>query len=60
MQRQAEERRQASLERVRQADARRRDEQVEPAIRTGGKVITSKAGQDIIRGVFGTLFGGKG
>ncbi len=59
-QRQAEVRRQASLERVRQADARRRDRQVEQAIRTGGKVITSKAGQDIIRGVFGTLFSGKG
>jgi DNA helicase HerA-like ATPase len=58
-QRKAEERRQASLERVRQAEARRRDRQVEQAIRTGGKVITSKAGQDIIRGVFGTLFGKK-
>ncbi len=59
-QRQAEARRQASLERVRQADARRRDKQVQTAIRTGGKVLTSKAGQDIIRGVFGTLFGRKG
>jgi hypothetical protein len=59
-QRKAEERRQASLERVRQAEARRRDRQVEQAIRTGGKVITSKAGQDIIRGVFGTLFSDKG
>ena len=57
--RKAEERRQASLERVRQAEARRRERQVEQAIRTGGKVITSKAGQDIIRGVFGTLFGKK-
>ena len=59
-QRQAEARRQASLERVARADARRRERQMEQAIRTGGKVITSKAGQDIIRGVFGTLFGGKG
>ena len=59
-QRQAEARRQASLERVRQADARRRERQVEQAIRTGGKVVTSKAAQDIIRGVFGTLFGRKG
>jgi hypothetical protein len=58
--RKAEARRQASLERVRQADARRRERQVEQAIRTGGRVITSKAGQDIIRGVFGTLFSGKG
>ena len=30
------------------------------AIRTGGRVVTSRLGQDIIRGVFGTLFGGKG
>jgi DNA helicase HerA-like ATPase len=58
--RKAEARRHASLERVRQADARRRERQVEQAIRTGGKVITSRAGQDIIRGVFGTLFGRKG
>ena len=29
------------------------------AIRTGGRVLTSRAGQDIIRGVFGTLFSGK-
>jgi hypothetical protein len=58
--RKAEARRQASLERVRQADARRRERQVEQAIRTGGRVTTSKAGQDIIRGVFGTLFSDKG
>jgi hypothetical protein len=32
---------------------------METAIRTGGKVITSRAGQDIIRGIFGTLFSGK-
>jgi hypothetical protein len=57
--RRAEARRQASLERARQAEARRRERQVEQAIRTGGKVITSRAGQDIIRGVFGTLFGRK-
>jgi DNA helicase HerA-like ATPase len=57
--RKAEERRQASLERVRQAEARRRERQVGQAIRTGGKVLTSKVGQDIIRGVFGTLFGKK-
>jgi DNA helicase HerA-like ATPase len=58
-QRKAEERRQASLERVRQQQERARQRQVETAIRTGGKVITSRAGQDIIRGVFGTLFGGR-
>ena len=57
--RKAEARRQASLERARQVEARRRERQVEQAIRTGGKVITSRVGQDIIRGVFGTLFGRK-
>ena len=34
--------------------ARRR--QVETAVRTGGRVLTSKVGQSILRGVFGTLF----
>jgi DNA helicase HerA-like ATPase len=58
--RRAEARRQASLERARQADSRRRERQLEQAIRTGGRVITSRAGRDIIRGVFGTLFGRKG
>jgi ribose 5-phosphate isomerase RpiB len=27
-------------------------------VRTGGRVIGSRLGQDIIRGIFGTLFGG--
>jgi DNA helicase HerA-like ATPase len=57
--RRAEARRQASLERERRAEARRRDRQLEQAIRTGGRVITSRAGQDILRGVFDTLFGRK-
>ena len=38
--------------------ARQRQRSVDSAIRTGGKVATSRLGQDIIRGVFGTLFGG--
>jgi hypothetical protein len=57
--RKAEERRQASLERVRQQQERARQRQMETAIRTGGKVLTSRVGQDIIRGVFGTLFSGR-
>jgi DNA helicase HerA-like ATPase len=57
--RKAEERRQASLERVKAAQERARARQVETAIRTGGKVLTSRVGQDVIRGVFGTLFGKK-
>jgi hypothetical protein len=57
--RKAEERRQASLERIRLQQERARQRQVETAIRTGGKVLTSRVGQDIIRGVFGTLFSGR-
>jgi DNA helicase HerA-like ATPase len=38
--------------------ARARQRSIDSAIRTGGKVVTSRLGQDVIRGVFGTLFGG--
>jgi hypothetical protein len=55
--RKAEERRQASLERLRRAQERARQRSIDNAVRTGGRVLTSRAGQDIIRGVFGTLFG---
>ena len=41
-----------------EADARARQRTIDTAIRTGGKVASSRLGQDIIRGVFGTLFGG--
>ncbi len=42
-----------------QADAdRARQRSIDSAIRTGGKVVSSRAGQDLIRGIFGTLFGG--
>ena len=57
--RKAEERRQKSLERIRIQKERARQRQVETAIRTGGRVLTSRVGQDIIRGVFGTLFGNR-
>jgi DNA helicase HerA-like ATPase len=41
------------------ADAdRARQRSIDSAIRTGGKVVSSRAGQDLIRGIFGTLFGG--
>jgi hypothetical protein len=30
---------------------------VETGVRTAGRVVTSRAGQDLLRGVFGTLFG---
>jgi DNA helicase HerA-like ATPase len=57
-QRAAEKERAAAQRRAR-ADARQRDRMVETGVRTAGRVLTSRAGQDIIRGVFGTLFGGK-
>jgi hypothetical protein len=52
-------------ERQRRADekaaataARARQRTIDTALRTGGKVVTSRLGQDIVRGVFGVLFGG--
>ena len=56
----------ARRERQREADAKAaaaaekaRQKTIDTAIRTGGKVVTSRVGQDFIRGVFGTIFGGK-
>ncbi|TME83258.1 MAG: DUF853 family protein [Chloroflexi bacterium] len=49
-----------AAERQARADARARDRMVETGVRTAGRVITSRAGQDLIRSVFGTLFGSKG
>jgi DNA helicase HerA-like ATPase len=40
------------------AEAKARQKTIDSAIRTGGKVVTSRLGQDIVRGIFGTLFGG--
>ena len=40
------------------AAAKARQKTIDTAIRTGGKVVTSRLGQDIVRGIFGTLFGG--
>jgi DNA helicase HerA-like ATPase len=55
--REAERQRKAE-ERAAATEAKQRQKTVDTAIRTGGKVVTSRLGQDIIRGVFGTLFGG--
>ena len=56
---------QKAAERARKAEAkakvdadRARQRSIDSAIRTGGKVVGSRAGQDLIRGIFGTLFGG--
>jgi len=57
-QRAAEKERAAAAKQAR-ADARARDRMVETGVRTAGRVVTSRLGQDLIRGVFGTLFGKK-
>jgi hypothetical protein len=53
-----EERHRRAATKQAEADARARQRTIDTAIRTGGKVASSRLGQDIIRGVFGTLFGG--
>ena len=56
-QRQAERDRKAAQKEAAQAQ-RQRERMVETGVRTAGRVLTSRAGQSILRGVFGTLFGG--
>ena len=56
-QREAERQRRADA-RAAAAAARSRDRMVSTGVRTAGRVLTSRAGQSFIRGVFGTLFGG--
>ena len=58
MSRREAERQRRAEEKAAAAEARARQKSIDTAIRTGGKVVTSRLGQDIIRGVFGTLFGG--
>jgi DNA helicase HerA-like ATPase len=55
--REAERERKAQQKADREA-ARQRERTLDTAIRTGGKIASSRVGQDLIRGVFGTLFGG--
>ncbi|HET7027965.1 MAG TPA: helicase HerA-like domain-containing protein [Candidatus Limnocylindrales bacterium] len=60
----ARQQREAEAERKRRAreaaaDARQRNRMIETGVRTAGRVASSRAGQDLIRGVFGVLFGGK-
>jgi uncharacterized protein len=56
--RKAAERERAARARAEREAAKARQRSVDNAIRTGGRVVTSRLGQDIIRGVFGTIFGG--
>jgi hypothetical protein len=52
------ERQQRAEQKAAAASARARQRTIDSAIRTGGRVVTSRVGQDLIRGIFGTLFGG--
>jgi hypothetical protein len=56
----AQARAEAAAERERKAADRARQRSIDSAIRTGGRIVTSRAGQSLLRGVFGTLFGGRG
>ncbi len=51
------EREAARQRRAEQQAARARERQHEQLLRTGTRILTSRAGQGMIRGVFGTLFG---
>jgi hypothetical protein len=55
--RQELERARAQREAARQAraDARSRDRMVSTGVRTAGRVLTSRAGQNLLRGIFDTL-----
>jgi DNA helicase HerA-like ATPase len=52
------ERQRRAEEKAAVAAAKARQKTIDTALRTGGKVVTSRLGQDIVRGIFGTLFGG--
>jgi hypothetical protein len=54
----AAERERKAQEREARAAERARQRSIDSAIRTGGRVITSRTGQSILRGVFDTIFGG--
>ena len=54
----AAERERKAQEKAQRDAARAQQRSIDNAIRTGGKVVSSRAGQDLLRGIFGTLFGG--
>ena len=53
------ERERKAQEREAKAAARQRERTIETGLRTVGRVASSSVGQSILRGVFGTIFGGK-
>ena len=57
--RKAAERERKAAARRKRDDDRARQRSIDNVVRQGGRIVTSKVGQDLIRGVFGTLFGKK-
>jgi DNA helicase HerA-like ATPase len=55
--RKAVERERKAQERERKAEERDRQRTINTGIRTAGRVVTSRVGQSLIRGVFDTIFG---
>ncbi len=53
----AAERERKAQERAARAAERQRQQTIETGIRTAGRVVTSRAGQSLLRGVFDTIFG---
>jgi DNA helicase HerA-like ATPase len=56
--REAERERKAQAREAKAAE-RQRERTIETGLRTAGRLATSSVGQSILRGVFGTIFGGK-
>ncbi len=54
----AADRQRVAQEKAQRDAARAQQRTIDTAIRTGGKVVTSRLGQEVVRGIFGTLFGG--
>jgi DNA helicase HerA-like ATPase len=54
----AADRERKAQEREARAAERARQRSIDNAVRTGGRVVTSRVGQSILRGVFDTIFGG--
>jgi len=54
----AAERERAAQEKAARDAAKQREKTIETGIRTAGKVVTSRAGQSVLRGVFDVFFGG--
>jgi hypothetical protein len=53
------ERAERQAQRERAAQAREQQRMIRTGISTAGKVLTSRTGQDVMRGLLGTLLGGK-